>query len=211
MNRTKINYNIILLLICSLLTYSYNTYANETRKNKYTACHESQYPDNMIITAQVLCGDSVILDCEVAVFDSIGECRATHFSNANYQGLTFLTIQGNDDTGTLTFRVIYTHKGEELDVKVSEEIVFVVDKHIGSPSSPMKLHIPSPTGIKEVTQAEVRVQSAKGGIVVTSEKECQISIYGVSGVSRIVNVCGQRYVPLPQGWYIVNKDKIFVE
>ena len=45
----------------------------------------------------------------------------------------------------------------------------------------------------------------------TSEKECQISIYGVSGVSRIVNVCGQRYVPLPQGWYIVNRDKFLVE
>lgn len=211
MNSPKTNHHVLLLLICCLLTYSFNTYADETRKNKYTACHENQYPDNMTITAQVLCGDSVILDCEVAVFDSIGECRATHLSQTNNKGLTFLTIQGNEDTGTLAFRVIYTHEGNELDVKVNEEILFAVDKHIGSPSSPMKLHIPSPTGIKNVTQAKAYVQPVKGGILITSEKECQISIYGVSGVSRIVNVCGQRYVPLPQGWYIVNRDKFLVE
>lgn len=211
MNCPKTNHHILLLLICCLLTYSFNTYADEIRKNKYTSCSENKYPDNMTITAQVLCGDSIILDCEVAVFDSIGECRATHLSKINNNGLTFLTIQGNEDTGTLTFRVIYTHEGEDLDVSVNEDILFVVDKHIGTPSSPMKLNIPSPTGIRDIAQAEACVQLVKGGILITSETECKIRIYGVSGVSRIVNICGQRHIPLPRGWYIVNSEKLFVE
>ena len=73
-------------------------------RNKYEPCDENKYQGNMILIAQVRHQTDTIFDCEVAVFDSNGECRASEKSKPNDNGLVYLTIQGEGQGEPLTFR-----------------------------------------------------------------------------------------------------------
>lgn len=76
-------------------------------RNKYEPCSENLYQGNMLMIAQVMEGDDVLLNYELAAFDSKEECRASEMSIPNDNGYVDLTIQGEGEGEPLHFSVVY--------------------------------------------------------------------------------------------------------
>lgn len=110
------------------------------RTHKYESCSPNLYSDNMTMVAQAIAGGKVLSECEVAVFDEQGECRASVLSNAT-NGKAYLTIPGDAETGELSFRVVWKANGREYDERAAESLSFSVDAHVGSTASPFQLNV----------------------------------------------------------------------
>ena len=120
---------------------------NDTRTPKYTPCDEHKYQSNMTMVAKVMRQGEPV-NCELAVFDSKGECRGTNFSQAD--GLIFLTIQGEGYGEPLSFRVVFNVKDREVDVLADETYIFSNDDIVGSPDSPFVITLKDDAAINDI-------------------------------------------------------------
>lgn len=96
----------------------------------------------MTMIAVVKQDGTVLTDCQVAVLDKNGECRACTNSSVKEGGLFFLTIQGEGEGEILTFHVIYQAGNRLVDVVANERYTYVNDRIEGSFESPYVLTIP---------------------------------------------------------------------
>lgn len=182
-------------------------------RNKYEPCDENKYQGNMILIAQVRHQTDTIFDCEVAVFDSNGECRASEKSKPNDNGLVYLTIQGEGQGEPLTFRVVYWSTDSHEDMLVEETMTFVNDDVVGSYNDPFVINVNKPESIEDVTVVnDLDVRPAHDGIVVRSEKRQNVTVYNMLGVCMFQReIEGEQTISLPDGIYIVNGKKIIVK
>lgn len=109
---------------------------------KYQPCSTSKYQGNMTMIAIVKRSEEVLTDCQVAVLDKNGECRACTNSSIKDGGLFFLTIQGEGEGEVLTFHVIYQTGNQLVDVVANERYTYVNDRIEGAFESPYVLTIP---------------------------------------------------------------------
>ena len=96
-----------------MLRYSYN---------------ESKYQSNMTVVAKVQQDGVFLTDCEVAVFDSNGECR---YSGASTTDLNFLAIQGDGSSEVMTFRIVYGPETAPQEAECNETLTFAADAIVG--------------------------------------------------------------------------------
>lgn len=196
---------IILFLLVSPL-FSQNTL-------KYVPCSISKYQGNMTLIAQVHHPGGVIVDCQVAVFDKAGECRASTCSTLADGGLVYLTIQGEGLGEPLTFRVIYQDGDNQVDTVATERVTFVNDAMLGTLNEPFVLTVASPPSkMNGVIGIAGKLCPANGGIRVNMPESREVCVFSTDG--RMVfeqRVCGIGYIPLPAGIYLVEGKKYVVK
>lgn len=181
-------------------------------EKKYDSCSENKYQGNMLMIAQVKYQDAAILDCEVAVFDSKGECRASELSVAKENGLVYLTIQGEGEGEPLQFRVVYYSVDALEDVLVEETITFVNDAVVGSLEEPFVLNVSKPETVGKLETAGIEIRSSADGIVINADQRQMVSVYNVMGVCVFQQeVEGSQNIALPRGIYIAAGKKIIVK
>lgn len=207
----KTAFTILIVVLLQLVLFgSKNVFVLD---KKYEPCSENKYQGNMIVTALVKCHDDVILNCEVAVFDSKGECRASELSVAKDGGFVYLSVQGEGEGEPLTFRVVYHSVDAMEDVLAEETITFVNDGVVGSYNDPFVINVNKPESIEDVTVVnDLDVRSVHDGIVVRSEKRQNVTVYNMLGVCMFQReIEGEQVISLPDGIYIVNGKKIIVK
>lgn len=178
---------------------------------KYEPCSENKYQGNMIMVVQVMQQGNVVLDCEVAVFDSNEECRASELSQPDDNGLVYLTVQGEGAGEVMHFRVVYDNEGTEEDVLFGKTVTYVNDDVIGSFSDPFILDLDDLDSIEDLYGENVEIRSTKGGLLISVDKKRNVSVYNIMGVCVFSqDVEGDCNITLPQGAYIVDGKKFFV-
>lgn len=198
----------------SLLVTLSSMHSGLLSRNKYEPCSENQYQGNMLMIAQVMEGDDVLLNCEVAVFDSNEECRASEMSIPNDNGYVYLTIQGEGEGEPLHFRVVYESGDSIRDVLADETIMFVNDDVVGSLQNPFVINIDKPVSVDDIKadKNDVDILSTNDGILIRTMKRQSVSVYNIMGVCMFQQeVEGECVVNLPQGIYIANGKKIIVK
>lgn len=180
---------------------------------KYEPCSENKYQGNMILTAQVRCQSDTIFNCEVAVFDSNGECRASELSNPDDNGLVYLTVQGEGQGENLNFRVVYYSVDALEDVLVEETLTFVNDDIVGSFNDPFVINVNKPESVEDMTITNVLdIRPVHNGVTIYSEKRQNVTVYNLLGVCMFQQeVTGERTISLPDGIYVVNGVKIIIK
>lgn len=184
--------------------------ADTERDHKYSPCSPSKYPDNMTMVVQVMCGGQLLSDYEIAVFDAAGECRESSFSRPESAGRCYLTIPGDVDSGSLTFRVVSQMDGSEYDVEALESIVFQVDEHVGSLNAPFLLNIPPPTSIRPSLVSSLQVTVQSGGLYLECSQPITVNITSLGGLKQVLTFQGSCFVALPVGVYLVAGKKYLI-
>lgn len=197
---TCITLLFLLLYSCPL----FGLEVSENREHQYTPCDVSKYPDNMTMVVQVKADGVLLGDCEVAVLDASGECRESSFSMVEHEGRCYLTIQGEGTGEQLTFRVVYTIDGKQLDVAAYEQVAFEVDASLGSYAAPYVLTIPAISAIEQDVTTQRCVRPICGGLMLTTTKVHTFKITSLSGLKYERTVLGSAFVPCPPGVYIVD-------
>ncbi|MBR5529914.1 MAG: hypothetical protein IKU63_00200 [Bacteroidaceae bacterium] len=155
---------------------------------------------------------AVVPDCEVAVFDSSGECRASSFSTPADNHRVYLTIQGEGGGEPLTFRVVYQGTEGTIDVAAAETYTYNSDAMAGTLSTPFVLTIPTETtGLHKISSTTVNVCSTQGGLELKATQASDVRICSSSGRVYIIHVTNRETVSLPAGIYIVNNKKYVVK
>ena len=108
---------------------------------KYEVCSEYKYQGNMTLLAHVYKDGEALTHYQIAIFDAEGECRACGWSYPELDGISYLTIQGDDDTGDLTIHVIYQRGKEVREVMAKENLCYYNDATIGSTDEPYTITI----------------------------------------------------------------------
>lgn len=73
---------------------------------------------------------------------------------------------------------------------------------------------PAPSGVEDVVEeSALKVYGAQGNVVVETENPCQVNVYNVAGalVRSLQVESGRTEIALPQGFYIVNGQKVIVK
>lgn len=183
-------------------------------RNKYEQCSENLYQGNMLMIAQVMEGDDVLLNYELAAFDSKEECRASEMSIPNDNGYVYLTIQGEGEGEPLHFSVVYESGDSIRDVLANETVIFVNDDVLGSLQNPFIIKIDKPMSVEDINhdKNDVDIFSTNDGILIRTVKKQSVSVYNIMGVCMFQQeVDGECAVSLPQGIYIANGKKIIVK
>ena len=179
---------------------------------RYEPCSENKYQGNMLVVAQVKCQDDVVFNCEVAVFDSKGECRASEMSDPNDNGLVYLTVQGEGSGEPLSFRVVYWSDDSHEDMLVEETVTFVNDEIVGTWNDPFVLNVSKPETIEDLVTDDVEIRSVPNGISILAGKRQLVSVYNILGVCVFrQEVEGECNVSLPDGIYVANGKKLIVK
>lgn len=110
---------------------------------------DSEYPDNMNVTAVVMDGENAIEDAEVAAY-IYGEIRG---SQSAINGKYYLTIHGSSDDSGAPINVSVYANGEVYDFPAA--FTFACEKTLGNPASPFVLDISKATGIREIGTEDV--------------------------------------------------------
>lgn len=205
----KTSYIALLCLLLCPFTMWGQTEAEE-RQHKYTPCDASKYPDNMTMVVQVKAGNHFLTDCEVAVFDAGGECRASSLSMLDHEGRCYLTIQG-EEREALSFRVVYHANGEQFDVVAIETVTFETDATIGRYAEPYVLTIPAISSVASGLSSGCHVQAVRGGLILSAMEAHTFCIISLSGELREVKVLGNLFISLPVGVYVVEGKKYMVQ
>lgn len=223
--RTKIGGSLTRCTLCAsrvvaIVLLAFTSLTASARDHKYTGVKDGTYYSNMTITTQVLLGDEVLLDCEVASF--VGdECRSSRLSHPEQDGLVYQLIPGNTTGEILTFRVVYTDEnGQEQDVLADQTFVYKNDTIVGEPDKPYIIELPGKpkvratyadgtvrafwlseaTGTKQDSVAMATTINIKG--VWTADDYA--SLHEALSSSQKQNPCQLRYLPadteLPDGW-----------
>mgnify|MGYP006341254779 CR=1 FL=1 len=103
---------------------------------KYEVCSEFKYQGNMTLLTQIYKDGKPLTHYQIAIFDREGECRACGWSYPDLNGISFLTIQGDDDTGNLSVKVIYQRGEEVREVTAKEQLYYANDATLGSNEQP---------------------------------------------------------------------------
>lgn len=181
-------------------------------ERKYEPCDPYKYQGNMTMIAIVKQQGATLADCEVAVFDRNGECRASSFTVAADGHLVYLTIQGEGGGEPLTFRVVYPGADGSVDVVATETYTYMNDAMVGTFAAPFVLNIPAETtGVSSATTHDVRVQTLPGAIVIEADRETEVRICTACGKMSTLRVAGRQVVSLPAGVYVVNGKKYVVK
>ncbi|MCF0186355.1 MAG: hypothetical protein HUJ98_07710, partial [Bacteroidaceae bacterium] len=144
--------------------------ADDEQEHKYESCSINKYEGNMNIIAQVW-KDGKTVECEIAVFDSNGECRGSELSMYD-NNLVFLTIQGEGEGEPLSIRVVYSEGGNVYDVLLGERIYYVNDALIGELDKPMIIDLGGYTGIGTISADDDNTEYYNiGGIRVDKKYE----------------------------------------
>lgn len=185
---------------------------SDSPEKKYEPCDPYKYQSNMTMIAVVKQQGVVLADCEVAVLDSQGECRASSFSVSEDGHLVYLVIQGEGAGEALTFRVVYNGAEGPVDVAATETYTYMSDAMVGTFAAPFVLNIPAdPTGISSASVSGVRVQPISGALVIEAGNGAEVRIYTACGKMRTLCVAGRQVVSLPAGVYVVNGKKYVVK
>ena len=208
MKKTAITILIVVLLQSIML----GSQTCSITAKKYEPCSENKYQGNMLVVAQVKCLDDVILNCEVAVFDSNGECRASELSDPNDNGIVYLTVQGEGAGEPLSFRVVYWSDDSQEDILVEETATFVNDEVVGSWNEPFVLNVSKPESIEDIVADDIEFRSISDGISIRASKRQLVSVYNILGVCVFrQEVEGECNVSLPDGIYVANGKKLIVK
>lgn len=92
----------------------------------------SEYSNSMTVTCVAMMGNQQLVDCEVAAFDSRGQCRGSQLSSINQEGRIYLMVYGTVSE-PLHFRIV-TANGQIYDCR--EQLTFAVDDEVGSITAP---------------------------------------------------------------------------
>ena len=103
---------------------------------KYEVCSEFKYQGNMTLLTQIYKDGKPLTHYQIAIFDREGECRACGWSYPDLNGISFLTIQGDDDTGNLSVKVIYQRGEEVREVTAKEQLYYANDATLGNNEQP---------------------------------------------------------------------------
>ncbi len=181
-------------------------------ERKYEPCDPYKYQSNMTMIAIVQQQGAVVADCEVAVFDSKGECRASSFSTPADNHRVYLTIQGENGGEPLMFRVVYPGTEGMVDVVATETYTYMSDAMVGTFAAPFVLNIPAETtGVSSTAAHDICVQPLTGAIAIETDKKTEVRICSIEGWVRTLRVSGRQVVSLPAGAYVVNGKKIIVK
>ena len=90
----------------------------------------------MTLLTQIYKDGKTLTHYQIAIFDREGECRACGWSYPDLNGISFLTIQGDDDTGNLSVKVIYQRGEEVREVTAKEQLYYANDATLGSNEQP---------------------------------------------------------------------------
>lgn len=204
--------NYFALIFCLLIPFVAFSQTEQTERNqKYTPCELAKYPDNMTMVVQVKAGDHILTDCEVAVFDAGGECRASSLSMLDHEGRCYLTIQGETTGEVLTFRAVYNVDGRAYDVEAIETVTFETDATIGRYAEPYVLTIPAISSVTSGLSSGCHVQAVRGGLNLSAMEAHTFRIVCLSGELREVKVFGNLFISLPAGVYVVEGKKYMVQ
>lgn len=108
---------------------------------KYEVCSPYKYQGNMTLMANVIKDGKALTHFQIAVFDTNGECRACDWSKPDYNGLAYLTIQGEGQGEILSIKITYQRNDEVREVTSGTRITYSNDAIIGSIESPYLIHI----------------------------------------------------------------------
>lgn len=196
----------------SAISFPGLTEATDRPHRKYEPCDPHKYQGNMTLIAIVKQQGQIVADCEVAVFSSSGECRASSFSVSEDGHLVYLVIQGEGAGEPLTFRVVYNGIEGPVDVAATETYTYMNDAMVGTFASPFVLNIPIvPTGISSASVSGVRVQPISGALVIEAANDMEVRICTACGKMRTLRVAGRQVVSLPAGVYVVDGKKYVVK
>ena len=206
-------------VVAILLTTMLNVFGSDRSqivldKKKYEACSENKYQGNMLVIVQVKQQGEVVLDCEVAVFDSNGECRASELSHPDDNGLVYLTVQGEGSGEIMHFRVVYDNGGKEEDVLFGKTVTYVNDDVIGSFSDPFVLDLEDLDSVEDLVSSDndLDIRSTKSGLLIYADKKQRVSVYNIMGACVFSQeVEGECSIALPRGVYIANGKKIVLK
>lgn len=109
---------------------------------KYQPCSTSKYQGNMTMIVIVKQSEAILTNCQVAVLDKNGECRASAKSSVKDGGLIFLSIQGESEGEELNFHIIYQIGNQLVDVVADQHYTYINDRIEGSFENPYVLTVP---------------------------------------------------------------------
>ncbi|MBR4897333.1 MAG: hypothetical protein IKZ48_00890 [Prevotella sp.] len=144
----------------------------------FTPVDYSDYSTNMVLIAQVLCGEP-LAGVELGVFAG-DECREAAVTDE--QGMVYITIPGDDST-TLTFNVA---TGEKV-VTAPQTIVYEADAVYGTPRVPFIIDLGATTGIGKIENGRLNnnhsVYDLQGRRV--DETQLKKGVYIVNGQKKV--------------------------
>lgn len=111
---------------------------------KYEVCNPNKYQGNMTLIANVRKGNNKITHYQIAVFDTNGECRGCCWSDPSYNGIAYMTIQGEGEGEPLTIKVIYQRNESVREIVSETPITYNNDEILGTLEVPFIVSINDP-------------------------------------------------------------------
>ncbi|MDL2322663.1 DUF6273 domain-containing protein [Bacteroidales bacterium OttesenSCG-928-A17] len=119
--------------------------------NYFNAVAPNAYSDNMSVIAVVKRWSTIVNPVEVGVFVD-GECRGAQTAGAN--GLVFLTVAGEGNNSTLSFKIYEPATGKETSI--TQTLPYSTDAVVGSIAEPYVIWLEG-TGINQVGLEEISI------------------------------------------------------
>ena len=148
----------------------------------FTPVDYHNYPANMVVIAQVVCGSEPVANAEVGIFAG-DECREAAVTDD--RGMIYVTVPGNEPT-QLSFVIVTDGK----TIEAAETITYENDAVCGTPRTPFIIDLGNATAIHSI------------GYLTHSLDNCY-DLQGRRVNSQMVNSSNRQM----KGVYIINGQK----
>ena len=153
-----------------------------SQPSMFTPVDYHNYPANMVVIAQVVCGSEPVANAEVGIFAG-DECREAAVTDD--RGMIYVTVPGNEPT-QLSFVIVTDGK----TIEAAETITYENDAVCGTPRSPFIIDLGNATAIHSI------------GYLTNSSDNCY-DLQGRRVNSQMVNSSNRQM----KGVYIINGQK----